>query len=193
LITGRVRRIVMDGVSSGKPSDRDVARALALAPRTLQRKLQEEGTTFQAVSDAGKTHLLAALRRELARRGHWFVLVDMTVILRPFPSSGRAAGCSRKHHDLAAAGHGDRPPEPASGPPEARPDFPPGRIKQQAGVESPVAAPRIEDIYGNIGGDGVYRCHGNGPEGTPSLSGGRLYRAMSRKGVALRRRDRCRP
>lgn len=56
-ITSRVRRIVMDGLSSGKPSARDVARALALAPRTLQRKLQEEGTTFQAVSDAVRKDL----------------------------------------------------------------------------------------------------------------------------------------
>jgi AraC-like DNA-binding protein len=33
---------------------------LALAPRTLQRKLQEEGTTFQEVSDA--------VRKDLARQ-----------------------------------------------------------------------------------------------------------------------------
>jgi len=56
-ITGRVRRIVMDGLASGKPSAREVARSLALAPRTLQRKLQEEGTTFQAVSDAVRKEL----------------------------------------------------------------------------------------------------------------------------------------
>ena len=59
-ITGRVRRAVLDALPSGKPSATDVARGLALAPRTLQRKLQEEGTTFQEVSDA--------VRKELAQQ-----------------------------------------------------------------------------------------------------------------------------
>lgn len=59
-ITGRVRREVLDGLSSGKPGAKDVARALAVSPRTLQRKLREEGTTFQAVLDA--------VRKELARQ-----------------------------------------------------------------------------------------------------------------------------
>jgi hypothetical protein len=66
-ITGRVRRIVMDGLSSGKPSARDVARALALAARTFQRKLQEEGTTFQAVSDAVRKDLAIQYVVALAR------------------------------------------------------------------------------------------------------------------------------
>ena len=56
-IAGRARRAILDGLSSGKPSAKDVARALALAPRTLQRKLQEEGTTFQEVSDAVRKDL----------------------------------------------------------------------------------------------------------------------------------------
>jgi AraC-like DNA-binding protein len=59
-MTGRVRRAVLDGLSSGKPTAKDVARGLALTARTLQRKLQEEGTTFQAVSDA--------VRKELAQQ-----------------------------------------------------------------------------------------------------------------------------
>jgi AraC-like DNA-binding protein len=49
--SGRVRKAIMEGLSSGKPSAADVARALAIAPRTLQRKLQEEGTTFQDIAD----------------------------------------------------------------------------------------------------------------------------------------------
>ena len=56
-IITRVRRAVMDRLSSGKPSAQEVARALALAPRTLQRKLQEEGTTFQEVSDEVRKEL----------------------------------------------------------------------------------------------------------------------------------------
>ena len=56
-ITGRVRRAVLDALPSGKPSATSVARGLALSPRTLQRKLQEEGTTFQEVSDAVRKDL----------------------------------------------------------------------------------------------------------------------------------------
>jgi len=50
-ITTRVRRAVMEGLCAGKPSASDVARALAISPRTLQRRLQEEGTTFQEIAD----------------------------------------------------------------------------------------------------------------------------------------------
>ena len=57
---GRVRRAVLEGLPSGKPSAQDVARALAVSPRTLQRKLQEDGTTYQAVLDA--------VRKELAQQ-----------------------------------------------------------------------------------------------------------------------------
>ena len=51
-IIGRVRRAVLESLPSGKPGAQDVARVLAVSPRTLQRKLQEEGTTFQTVLDA---------------------------------------------------------------------------------------------------------------------------------------------
>jgi len=59
-ITGRVRQAVRDGLPSGKPSTKEVAYGLALAPRTLQRRLQEEGTTFLEVTDA--------VRKELAQQ-----------------------------------------------------------------------------------------------------------------------------
>jgi AraC-like DNA-binding protein len=49
--TGRVRKAVMEQLSAGKPSTAQIARVLTLAPRTMQRKLQEEGTSFQAVLD----------------------------------------------------------------------------------------------------------------------------------------------
>ena len=58
--THRVRREIVRRLTSGKPSAKDVARELALAPRTLQRKLREEGTTYQAVSED--------VRKELALR-----------------------------------------------------------------------------------------------------------------------------
>ena len=59
-IIGRVRRAVLQSLPSGKPGAQDVARALAVSPRTLQRKLREEGTTFQTVLDA--------VRKEVAQQ-----------------------------------------------------------------------------------------------------------------------------
>ena len=57
-IVDRVRRAVLEGLSSGELSAEKVARSLAIAPRTLQRKLSQEGTTFQELADA--------VRRDLA-------------------------------------------------------------------------------------------------------------------------------
>ena len=56
---GRVRNAILDTLPNGKPRAQDIARRLAVAPRTLQRKLREEGTTFQA--------LLDTVRKELAQ------------------------------------------------------------------------------------------------------------------------------
>ena len=74
-MTGRVRRAVLDALPSGKPSAKEVAYGLALAPRTLQRKLQEEGTTFQEVADA--------VRKDLAQqyvRSGEYSLQEMTYL-----------------------------------------------------------------------------------------------------------------
>ena len=57
-VTGRVRQAVLNELPSGKPSAADVGRALAVSPRTLQRKLQQEGTNFEAV--------IEGVRKELA-------------------------------------------------------------------------------------------------------------------------------
>jgi AraC-like DNA-binding protein len=55
----RVRRRLWSELSEGAPGLERVARELGVSPRTLQRQLRAEGTTFAAV--------LAALRQELAR------------------------------------------------------------------------------------------------------------------------------
>ena len=56
----RVRAVLIDGLSSGKVTQRAVASALHMSLRTLQRKLEEEGTSYKA--------LLDETRRELARQ-----------------------------------------------------------------------------------------------------------------------------
>ena len=54
---GRVKNAILDCLPDGKPSAQGIARKLAVSPRTLQRKLQEEGTTFQAVLDGVRKEL----------------------------------------------------------------------------------------------------------------------------------------
>lgn len=57
-IVTRVRRAILDQLPSGAPSAEDVARDLLMSPRTLQRRLTCQGTTFK--------WLVESVRRELA-------------------------------------------------------------------------------------------------------------------------------
>ena len=57
--TEKVRACLMEIMASGQYRVGDVASRLALSPRTLQRHLSNEGTSFQQVLDG--------LREELAR------------------------------------------------------------------------------------------------------------------------------
>ncbi|MEA3641960.1 MAG: AraC family transcriptional regulator [Lamprobacter sp.] len=59
-IVGRVHTAIIDNLPEGTPSAQQVARQLAVSARTLQRKLQEEGTSFQAELDR--------VRRQLAEQ-----------------------------------------------------------------------------------------------------------------------------
>ena len=59
-----VRREVAAQLASDRARLDDVAAALALNPRTLQRKLAEAGTNFQAVHDAARQALAEDLLRD---------------------------------------------------------------------------------------------------------------------------------
>jgi AraC-like DNA-binding protein len=63
----RVRGVLATRLGRGEPSVRDVARRLAVAPRTLQRRLAAEGVTYQELVDD--------TRREAAER----LLVDASL------------------------------------------------------------------------------------------------------------------
>jgi AraC-like DNA-binding protein len=56
----RVREVLAQELRDGEPTIDRVAKRLATSPRTLQRRLRDEATSFQAVLDA--------LRAELAKR-----------------------------------------------------------------------------------------------------------------------------
>jgi AraC-like DNA-binding protein len=47
----QVRQRIRESLPSGVPSQADVARSLALSPRTLARRLEEAGTSFTAILD----------------------------------------------------------------------------------------------------------------------------------------------
>jgi AraC-like DNA-binding protein len=57
---GDVRRAIQSHLGTGTCSYRNVAKTLHMHPRTLQRRLQEEGTSFEAIKDDA--------RRDLAQR-----------------------------------------------------------------------------------------------------------------------------
>jgi AraC-like DNA-binding protein len=63
-IVAEVRREVAAQLAADRARLDDVAAALALSPRTLQRKLAEAGTSFQAVHDAARQALAEELLRD---------------------------------------------------------------------------------------------------------------------------------
>jgi AraC-like DNA-binding protein len=50
-LTARVRRVLVEGLPEAAPSIDAAAAALAIAKRTLQRRLRDEGTTFELIAD----------------------------------------------------------------------------------------------------------------------------------------------
>jgi AraC-like DNA-binding protein len=59
-VTARVRQLLSEAMSGGRPSADEVARRAGMSPRTLHRRLAGEGSRFQA--------LLDEVRAEFARR-----------------------------------------------------------------------------------------------------------------------------
>jgi len=60
----RVRRAVANALSEGVPSVSSIASELAMSARTLQRRLSDEGHSFQGVVDTARKNLAARLLHE---------------------------------------------------------------------------------------------------------------------------------
>lgn len=60
----RVRRAVVNVLSEGVPTLSSIATELAMSARTLQRRLSEQGHSFQSVVDRGRKDLAQRLLRE---------------------------------------------------------------------------------------------------------------------------------
>ena len=57
VFAGRVRQVIKEGLPGGEARVDAVCRRLSVSPRTLQRKLREEGTTFQELLEATQSAL----------------------------------------------------------------------------------------------------------------------------------------
>jgi AraC-like DNA-binding protein len=86
----QVRRVIERLLGTGSCSHTEVAKALSMHPRTLQRRLREEGTTFEALKDDA--------RRDLAQRylAHPDVpLTQVSALLDYSEQSALARSCRR--------------------------------------------------------------------------------------------------
>lgn len=69
MVSTRVRSALLDLLPTGDPSMKSVARKLGLSTRTLQRRLQDEGHSFQQTLDAVRTELAIHYLRHTALTG----------------------------------------------------------------------------------------------------------------------------
>jgi AraC-like DNA-binding protein len=63
-LTDKVRRAIWTELSGGQPTLQRIASVLGVSDRTLQRRLQQEGTTFARVLDAFRQEMAAHLLRD---------------------------------------------------------------------------------------------------------------------------------
>lgn len=88
LLHNEVRRVLRGALMTGDCSRTEVARRLGLHPRTLVRRLQQSGTTFQALLDDTRSHIARQLlhdtRSPVSRIANSLGYRDPTVFTRAF-------------------------------------------------------------------------------------------------------------
>jgi AraC-like DNA-binding protein len=98
-----------------------IARRLFLSPRTLHRRLEDEGTSFRAIKDGLRRELatewLTKTRRPLGRIGADLGFADAAAFYRAFTAwTGSGPRDYRQRHGAPARHPGD-PPEQLNAPP----------------------------------------------------------------------------
>jgi AraC-like DNA-binding protein len=112
---GQVRQQVRDALREGVPPLEDAARALHLSPRTLQRRLADEGTSYNDLVDDVRQELARRWVKEAARPlGEVAFLLgysELSAFLRAFKRwTGQAAGDFRVASTVIRSGaRGHRP------------------------------------------------------------------------------------
>jgi AraC-like DNA-binding protein len=91
----RVRKAVSALLGTGNCSRGEVANALFMHPRTMQRRLGEEGTTFEAIKDDA--------RRDLAQSylSHPALLISQITILLGYTEQSAFGRSCRRWFDLS--------------------------------------------------------------------------------------------
>jgi AraC-like DNA-binding protein len=92
-LTSQVRHAVEALLGTGTCSHQEVARALYMHPRTLQRRLHEEGTTFEAIKDQARQDLA---QRYLSQPD--VPLTQITALLGYSEQSALGRSCRRWFH-----------------------------------------------------------------------------------------------
>lgn len=121
----QVHRVVRRSLGTGASACVDVSSALALHPRTLQRRLREEGTSFEEVKDRARAELARGYleQRELP-------LSQVTALLDYSEQSALTRSCKRWFGRAPRAlraelgPRSDAPTAPALAPEDRRPSSP---------------------------------------------------------------------
>jgi AraC-like DNA-binding protein len=88
--SSQVAKLILEELEGGDPSLPTVARRLAMSPRTLQRRLDDEGTTFAKVLDQTRRHVAEAY---VADRG--LALTEVAYLLGFSEPSAFTRACQR--------------------------------------------------------------------------------------------------
>ena len=68
-VSAQVRRVLKEELQGGSPDQERICRRLATSPRSLRRRLEEEGTTFEAL----RTQLRSELARDYLSEPAWSI------------------------------------------------------------------------------------------------------------------------
>ena len=102
VIAGRVQRLLVDELRGGEPTLGRLAKRMAMSARTLQRRLDEEGTTFAAVLDDTRRELAGAY---MAQRD--VALADVSYLLG-FSEQSAFTRAFQRWHGVAPSRYGAR-------------------------------------------------------------------------------------